>query len=121
MSINKILMVDDSPAQLNEMKGAVSELGAQVFSATTGEDAVNMAKTENPDIIFMDIVMDGMGGYGACRELMKDETTKNIPVIFVSTKDQRADRVWAEKLGARNLIVKPFTKEQIIEEVKKYA
>lgn len=121
MTINKILLVDDSAAQIEELKSAVNTIGAHVISASSGEEAVAVAKSESPDIIFMDIVMDGMGGYGACRELMKSEETKNIPIVFVSTKDQRADRVWAEKLGARNLIVKPFTEAQILEEVQKYA
>ena len=120
MSVNKILLVDDSPAQLNDMKEAVKGLGAKVISATSGQDAVDKAKAEKPDIIFMDIIMEGLDGYGACREMSADPETKEIPVVFVSTKNQRADRVWAEKLGARNFITKPFTKEQILDEIKKY-
>ena len=120
MAVNKILLVDDSPAQLNEMKDAVKGLGAKVISATSGQDAVEKAKAEKPDIIFMDIIMEGLDGYGACREMSADPETKKIPIIFVSTKNQRADRVWAEKLGARNFITKPFTKDQILDEIKKY-
>jgi len=120
MTVNKILLVDDSPAQLNEMKEAVKGVGASVIFATSGEDAINKAKNEKPDIIFMDIIMDGMDGYGACRELSADPDTRTIPVVFVSTKNQRADRVWAEKLGARNFITKPYTKEQILDEINKY-
>lgn len=120
MAINKILLVDDSPVQLDAMKAAVATLGAKVITATSGEEAVNKAKDEMPDLIFMDIVMDGLDGYGACREIVKSEETKDIPVVFVSTKSQRADRMWAEKQGARNLITKPFTAEQLIEEVNKY-
>jgi len=120
MAINKILLVDDSLAQLDTMKQAVSSLGAKIFSVTSGAAAVDTAKSEKPDIILMDIVMENMDGYSACREITKGEDTKDIPVIFVSTKNQRADRMWAEKQGARELITKPFTKEQIIEAVKKY-
>ena len=120
MTVNTILLVDDSLAQLNEMKEAVKGVGAKVISATSGEEAISMAKSEKPDIIFMDIIMDGMDGYGACREMSSDPDTKTIPVVFVSTKNQRADRVWAEKLGARNFITKPFTKDQILDEIKKY-
>ena len=59
-------------------------------------------------MVFMDIVMDDLDGYGACREITRDEETQDIPVVFVSTKDQRADRIWAEKQGAKDLITKPF-------------
>jgi len=120
MAINKILLVDDSLAQLDTMKQAVSGLGAKIFSVTSGAAAVDTAKSEKPDIILMDIVMEDMDGYSACREITRGEDTKDIPVVFVSTKNQRADRMWAEKQGARELITKPFTKEQIIEAVKKY-
>ncbi len=113
MAINKILLVDDSLAQLDAMKKAVSGLGAKIFAVTSGADAVNTAKSEKPDIILMYIVMDDMYGYRACREITKGEETKDIPVVFVSTKNQRADRMWAEKQGARDLITKPFTKEQL--------
>ena len=120
MSINKILLVDDTPVHLDALKAAVADIGAKVTAVTTGEEAVSKAKSEKPDIILMDIVMDGLDGYGACREIVQDEETKDIPVIFVSTKNQRADRMWAEKQGARNLITKPFTTEQIVEEINKY-
>ncbi len=121
MAINKILLVDDSPAQLDALKEAVSGLGAKVITVTCGEDAVNKAISEKPDIILMDIIMDGMDGYNACREIVKNEDTKDIPIVFVSTKNQRADRMWAERQGARAFITKPFTKEQIVGEITKYA
>jgi len=120
MTIKKILLVDDSPAQLTELQNAVKSIGAKVISVTSGEDAISKAKSELPDVILMDIVMDGVDGYGACRSILKDSSTKDIPIIFVSTKNQRADRIWAEKLGARCLITKPFTSEQILAEVNKY-
>lgn len=120
MAINKILLVDDTPAHLDALKEAVVGLGAKVITATSGQEAVEKASSEKPDLIFMDIVMDGLDGYGACREIVNSDETKDIPVVFVSTKNQRADRMWAEKQGARNLITKPFTAEQIVEEVNKY-
>ena len=120
MSMNKILLVDDSPAHLTAMKEAVANLGAKVIAVTSGEEAVSKAKSEKPDIIFMDIVMDGLDGFGACREILADIETKDTPIVFVTTKNQRADRMWAERQGGRNLITKPFTKEQIMDEINKY-
>ena len=61
--------------------------------------------------------MDEVDGYKACRQMREDAETKDIPVIFVSSKSQRADRIWAEKQGGRGFITKPYTKEDIIEQI----
>jgi twitching motility two-component system response regulator PilH len=121
MAIKKILLVDDSPAQLEELKDAVKGYGAKVLAVNNGEDAIDKAINEKPDIILMDIIMDGMDGYNACREIVNNQLTKDIPIVFVSTKNQRADKMWAERLGARALISKPYTKDEIVSEVNKYA
>lgn len=120
MALNKILIVDDSPAHLTALREAVSGSGAKILSASSGSEAVAITKAEKPDLIFMDIIMDDMDGYNACRDITRNDETKDIPVIFVSTKDQRADHMWAEKQGARKLITKPFTKEQIVEQINLY-
>lgn len=120
MAAKKILIVDDSPADLTNLKEAVSDSGAQIISATNGQEAVEKAKSEIPDLIFMDIVMDGLDGYGACREITRGEATKNIPVIFVSSKNQRADKMWAEKQGCKGMITKPYSKEDVEREIKRF-
>ena len=119
MAISKILVVDDSSADLTNLSNAVSDLGARVMTATNGNEAVEIAKSEHPDIILMDIVMDGLDGYGACRTITRDPATKDIPVIFVSSKNQRADKMWAEKQGCRGMISKPYTKEDVLQEIKR--
>ena len=78
------------------------------------------AKAEKPDIIFMDIVMDQMDGYEATRTLTNDSATKAIPIIFVSSKRQKADRVWAKMQGGKDLVSKPYTKDQILDQLKAY-
>jgi len=120
MSVNKVLVVDDSPAQLENLKNIVSNAGCNVVVATSGKEAIELSKSEKPDLILMDIVMDDMDGYGACRVISADPDTKDIPVVFVSTKNQRADRLWAEKMGARGLISKPFEDNEILEVLNKY-
>ena len=120
MAVRKILLVDDSPAQLKEMKDAVSSIDAHIFTASSGKEAVEKAKAEKPDLIFMDIVMDDLDGYGACRDIKQTAETKDIPVVFVSTKNQRADRIWAEKQGAKALISKPIDGDEIIKQVNTY-
>ena len=120
MSVEKVLVVDDSPAHLEMLKNVVSDAGCKVIVASSGKEAVELTKAEKPDLVFMDIVMDDMDGYGACREIISDEETKDIPVVFVSSKRQRADRLWAEKMGARGLISKPFDNSEILEVIKQY-
>jgi len=120
MAMNKILIVDDSSTHLSALREAVSGSGAKILATQSGVEAVSIAKSEKPDLIFMDIIMDDMDGYNACREIVRDTKTKDIPIIFVTTKNQRADQMWAEKQGARKLISKPFTKEQIVEQINLY-
>lgn len=119
MPVNKILLVDDSPAHLNNLREAVADLGARIVTATSGNEAIEKAKSETPDLILMDIVMEGLDGYGACREITRDPATKDIPVIFVSSKNQRADKMWAEKQGAKGMVAKPYSKEDIENEIRK--
>ena len=117
MTVNKVLLVDDSPTDLANIRSIVSDAGYSVLTATTGNEAVKVARDESPDLIFMDIVMEGADGYDACREITQNESTRGIPVIFVSSKNQKADRVWAELQGGKAFITKPYTPEQILEQI----
>ena len=99
MAISKVLIVDDSETELANLKNIVSGTGCIVAVARSGEEAVQMAAKERPDLILMDIVMDNVDGYAACREIKRNDATADIPVVFVSSKHQKADRVWAAKQG----------------------
>ncbi len=120
MPAKKVLVVDDTAAHLQQMKEIVSAAGYQVITASSGREAVERARAEKPNMVFMDIVMDDLDGYGACREITRDEETRDIPVVFVSTKNQRADRIWAEKQGAKDLITKPIDSDQIVNSLNMY-
>ena len=120
MPAKKILVVDDTAAHLQQMKEIVSEAGYQVITATSGREAVEKTRAEKPNMVFMDIVMDDLDGYGACREITRDAETKDIPVVFVSTKNQRADKIWAEKQGAKALISKPVDSAEIVDNMNLY-
>ncbi len=119
MSINKILVVDDSLADLANIKNIVTGAGYTVLTATSGLEAIETAKKELPDLIFMDVVMQGADGYQACREITNGTTTRNIPIVFVTSKNQKADRVWAELQGGKALITKPYTPQQILDQISK--
>ncbi len=110
-----ILVVDDSPAELASLRSILTDRGYQTVSASTGKEALVKAHAEKPTLILMDIVMPEMDGYEACRTLQADPATKSIPIVFISSKNQKADQMWAKMQGAKALISKPYTREQIIE------
>jgi twitching motility two-component system response regulator PilH len=85
--------------------------------ATNGKDAIEYAKSEVPDLIFLDILMPDMDGYKVMRELQKDPVTKDIPVVFVSSKSQKADQAWAKMQGGRGFVPKPVNKESILKAI----
>lgn len=120
MSINTVLVVDDSQADLTNIRDIVSDAGFRVITANNGKDAVAMAKGEHPDLIFMDVIMPDMDGYEACRQLSGDGETKAIPVVFVTSKNQKADEVWAKMQGGTAYITKPYTSDQIIDQIKAF-
>lgn len=120
MAINKVLVVDDSPAELKNIKNIVSEAGFPVVSATNGKEAIEKAKAEKPDLIFMDIIMPDMDGFATCRALAADADTKNIPVIFVTSKNQKADRLWAQMQGGKGYVSKPYAADEIIDQLKAF-
>ncbi|MDM8568256.1 response regulator [Thiotrichales bacterium HSG1] len=117
MVINKILAVDDSKVDLINIQNIISDAGYEVITASSGDEAIKKAASEKPDLIFMDVIMEHMDGYQACRELTHNDATKNIPIIFVTSKGQKADRVWAEMTGGKGLVQKPYTSEQIVEQI----
>lgn len=118
MAIQKILICDDSPTDLANLKNALDSTSCVLITATNGEEVIKKARSEKPDVIFLDIVMPGMDGYAACRALRSDPETKAIPIIFVSSKHQKADRVWAQMQGAKDLIGKPYEAKEITDRLK---
>ena len=105
--VARILVVDDSPTDSHTMMHLLAKHGHQVLTAATGVDGIEVASEEQPDIILMDVVMPGVNGFQATRELTRALTTKHIPVIIVTSKTQQADRVWGERQGACGYVTKP--------------
>ena len=118
MSIRKVLVVDDSATDLKNLEQIVTKAGYQAITATSGKEAVSKAKSERPDAVLMDVVMPEMNGFQACRSITSDTTTKDIPVILVSSKGEKTDRVWGEEQGAKGYVTKPYTPEQILSALK---
>ena len=118
MSIRKVMVVDDSIAELANIKASLQDAGYLVVTAASGKESVEKAKSEQPSIIFLDIVMPEMDGYEACRTLSQDPATKNIPIVLVTSKSQKADRIWGQLQGAKGHVCKPYTADQIIDQLK---
>ena len=118
--MKKALIIDDSKTDRDYLESILKKAKFEVLLAEDGKKGVDQAKSGKPDIIFMDIVMDKMDGYEAARTLQNDPVAKSIPIIFVSSKKQRADRVWAKMQGGKELISKPYTEDHIFAQLKSY-
>jgi len=105
--MSRILIVDDSPTESFKISGVLKRHGHEVLAAESGEQALQVARDSKPDLILMDIVMPGLNGFQATRQLTRDPATSSIPVVMLTSKGQEADRIWGERQGARGYLVKP--------------
>ena len=116
----RILIVDDSPSQLMGIRRIVEKLGHEAFTAEDGAEGVAVAKREIPDLILMDVVMPNLNGFQATRAITREPTTKHIPVILVTTKDQDTDRVWGMRQGAKAYVTKPIDDAELTRVIQEY-
>lgn len=115
----RILVVDDSPTEMFRFKEILNKNGFEVLEASNGADGVTLAQAEQPDLVLMDIVMPGVNGFQATRQIARGVSTKHIPIVIVSTKDQDTDRVWGKRQGARDYLTKPIDESQLITVIKR--
>ncbi|HEX5313385.1 MAG TPA: response regulator [Gammaproteobacteria bacterium] len=116
--MSKVLIVDDSPTDVHVMRTALEKGGFEVISAKDGETGLALAREERPDAVIMDVVMPGVNGYQATRQLTHDPETASIPVVFVTGKEQPTDRVWGMRQGAVAYLTKPVTAEQLVAKIR---
>jgi twitching motility two-component system response regulator PilH len=88
-----------------------------VSTASSGEEGIAKAKAEHPDLILMDVVMPGMNGFQATRQIATDPATNTIPIIIVSTKDQETDKMWGLRQGAKDYITKPAKEKELVNKI----
>jgi len=103
-----IMIVDDTPANLQVLAGMLKDGGYKVRPVPSGKLAINAAENDPPDLILLDIMMPEMDGYDVCRKLKSTEKLKNIPVIFISAMNDTPDKVKALGVGGVDYITKPF-------------
>ncbi len=113
-----ILIVEDTPSEMELMTHYLRNSGYSVVGATTAKEAINKAASLKPSAIVTDVVMPGMSGFELCRSLKRSPETANIPVVICSSKDQEIDRLWGMKQGADAYVTKPYTQEKLIRAVK---
>jgi twitching motility two-component system response regulator PilH len=113
----KVLIVDDAVVDRQNLERILSAAGYRVLLAESGEQALLRAKAERPDVILMDVNMPDLDGFATTRRLKADPATRDIPVVFVTGKNQKADVAWGRMLGAKGYVGKPYTPEQILEQV----
>lgn len=114
----KILIVDDELVNLNLLRATLENEGYKLFFAKSGENALQQVTTHNPDLILLDIMMPGLSGYDVCIRLKSNEKTKNIPIIFVTTRNTEINEADGFALGAVDYITKPISQPIVRARVK---
>jgi len=118
MDKQKVLIADDEQT----VRLMVSRmLGEEyiVLEAADGEEAVDIAKEQQPALVLMDLMMPRLDGYAACLRIKSDQTTKGIPVVMLTAIDHELNKKFAQEMGADGYITKPFTRESLLEETRR--
>lgn len=113
-----VLIADDSPTDQHILSRALEKQGFETLVARDGEEALKLATERTPDVILMDIVMPGLNGFQATRQLAQNPSTASIPVVIISTKTQEADRVWGLRQGAVSYLTKPVSDNDLVAAVR---
>jgi len=120
MNPKKILVVDDEVDLVETVRFPLEMEGFDVLVSYNGEDALNQARKEKPDLIILDLMLPKLDGYKVCRLLKFDERYKHIPILMLTAKTQEKDKVLGKETGADEYITKPFEMDYLMEKVKAY-
>ena len=116
-SIRKILVVDDSATERHMLKDLLTKAGYDVVASDSAEDAIAKARQVKPDLILMDVVMPGLNGFQATRAISRDAETKNIPIVLCTSKSGETDKIWGMRQGARDYLVKPVDRAELLAKI----
>lgn len=114
----KILIIEDEIDILNMVKMRLEASGYEVIAAQDGNTGYSKAKSDNPDLIILDLMLPGIDGYQVCRLLKFDEKYRHIPIIMLTARSQQEDREWGQKVGADYYLTKPFESKELLDKIK---
>src|SRR3990170_3318351 len=120
MKMKKILIVDDEADLVETIRFPLEMEGYQVLVSFNGEDALNKARKETPDLILLDLMLPKLDGYKVCRLLKFDERYKHIPILMLTAKTQEKDKILGKETGADEYITKPFDMDDLVEKIRAY-
>lgn len=115
-----ILIADDIPANLSLLSGLLKKEGYNVLIATSGDKAIDLTKIHQPDLLLLDIMMPIVTGLDVCKILKSDPQTQNIPIIFVTSKQEQDELIKGFELGASDYITKPYNHKELLLRVKNH-
>jgi len=119
METKKILIVDDEPAIISILTTRLEAVGNQVVAAVDGEEALQKAEKEIPDLIVLDIMLPKIDGFKVCRILKYDDRYKDIPIIMLTAKGQEKDKNIGKDVGADKYLTKPYEAEELLDAIRK--
>ncbi len=108
MARKRILVIDDEPDLVDMVKSFLQKKGYSIITAYDGKEALQMIRTEKPDLIVLDLMLPKMDGYRICRMVKFDEKLKHIPIVIISVRASDADKKMGREVGADDYITKPF-------------
>ncbi len=117
----KVLIVDDSPSQVRMIQGLLEPEGYAPVGLNDPKRVEEAIAIEKPSVILLDVIMPDRNGFQVCRELKEHSEYSSIPVIMVTSKDSASDKFWGEQQGADGYVTKPFTREELLRAVRRFA
>jgi len=118
MHSEKILVVEDETDILEVIQYNLEREGFAVQTSTDGGEALDLARSESPDLMLLDLMLPGMDGLEVCRRLKEDPLTRNVPVIMVTAKGEESDVVIGLGMGADDYVIKPFSPRELVARVR---
>jgi len=119
--LTKILIVDDSPSQVRMIHDLLEREGYIPVGVSDPRLVEEAVANERPSVILLDVVMPERNGFQVCRELKRNAQFSGIPIILVTSKDSASDRYWGQQQGADGYVTKPFTREELLRAVRRFA
>ncbi len=117
----KILIVDDSPAEVRLIQNFLENEGYCPVGLSDPRRVEETIVAEKPSVILLDVVMPDRNGFQLCRDLKNNAQFSAIPVILVTSKNTASDRYWGQQLGADGYVMKPFTRDELLRAVRRFA